>query len=220
MRKCFLGEFMRNKFFRSILVAGLLINLLSQANAGFIVGGTYENEAGRKWKYVGSFELAGGPRWDATDVYGNSLFTPLNGQEAAASIFGLPIEDLAVSAFANMTKVTFDLIQEGQDVVNHLAWYDGNIGAVSILAEDIVADKNNDGTYQGDINIGDVSAYVNDRAWDYDPDYGDARYEYNINYVFEAVPEPSMLGLFSLVLCGLGALRLKRHMLRPINFST
>ncbi len=201
---------MRNKFFRSILVAVLLINLLSQANAGFIVGGTYENEAGRKWKYVGSFELAGGPRWDATDVYGNSLFTPLNGQEAAASIFGLPIEDLAVSAFANMTKVTFDSIQEGQDVVNHLAWYDGNIGAVSILAEDIVADKNNDGSYKGDINIGDVSAYVDDRGVAFVPG-NDIEFS-NINYVFKAVEvsEPSTLGLFALVLCGLGALRFKK----------
>jgi hypothetical protein len=212
---------MRNKFFRPILVAVLFISLLGQANAGFILGGIYKNEIGKNWKYVGSFDLAAGPKWHDIDGDGNSLFTPLNGQEAAASLFGLPVEDLALSAFVNLTQLEFDSIQKGQNVVNHLAWYDGNIGPIARLPEDIVADKNNDGSYRGLTNVGDASAYVNDRAWVYDPnDDDELRFTYNINYVFEAVPEPSMLGLFSLVLCGLGALRLKRHMLRPINFST
>jgi hypothetical protein len=219
---------MRVKFLKAISVGVLFIGLLGQANAGLILGGIYENSNGDKWKYVGSFDMAAGPKWDDADGKGNGvLVTPLNGQEAAASIFGLPVEDLALAAFEGMTQSLFDAIQEGQDVVNHLAWYDGNINAVRTLAEDIDADLDNDGNYERankntGSEIGDVSAYVNDRAEAYIQGGTDERFTYHINYVFEAaeVPEPSMLALFSLVLCGLGALRLKRHMLRPKNFYT
>jgi hypothetical protein len=208
---------MRNKFFKVISVAVLFISLLGQANAGLIVGGIYENSAGEKWKYVGSFDMALGPIWNDADGLGiGTLVTPLNGLEVAASRFGLPTKNLAVSAFSGISQVYFDSIQEGQDVVNHLAWYDGNISAISRLPEDIVADIDNDGSYEpydlydGDNNRGDVSAYVDDRGVAFVPG-NDIEFS-NINYVFKAVEvsEPSTLGLFALVLCGLGALRFKK----------
>jgi hypothetical protein len=193
---------MRNKFFKLILVAFLSSGLLGQANAGLIVDEIYEDENGEEWQYVGSFDLSAGEFWgDAT---------PLNGLQAAASYFGLTLENLALSAFVGgMTDASVDVddIVAGSEVVNYLAWYDGSIDAISRLAEDLIADVTGDGSYDPNdprtfTPRGDISAYVDDRA---------LAGEYT-NYVFKAVevPEPSMLGLFSLVLFGFSALRFKK----------
>jgi hypothetical protein len=210
---------MRNKFFKLILVAFLSSGLLGKANAAFIEGEIYKNDVGVEWRYVGSFDLADGIYWnDANnDGFEGDRVTPLNGLDAAASIFGPG--DFAITSFASGTsEATFNGISPGDNVVNHLAWYDGNITNISQLDEGILADTDNNGTYDtnltpGDPTAGDVSAFVFDRGQSYaTANPQNARYTYNINYVFEAVevPEPSMLGLFSLVLFGFSALRFKK----------
>jgi hypothetical protein len=197
---------MRNKFFKLILVAFLSSGLLGQANAGLIVDEIYEDVYGEEWQYVGSFDLTGGKLWS------DPLNTPLNGLEAAASVFGLSLENLALSAFVG-NQSSLGTIGAGDNVVNYMAWYDGNTDNISRYAEDEVADYLNDDAYTVSAPVDpddrvdfsprrDISAYVNDRALE--GDY--------INYVFKAVevPEPSMLGLFSLVLFGFSALRFKK----------
>jgi hypothetical protein len=189
---------MRNKFIKLILVAFLSSGLLGQASAGLIVNEIYKDAQGMEWLYVGSFDLMDGLAWEVA--------TPLNGLEAAADKFGLSLENLAISAFVG-NESSLGNIAAGAVIVNNMAWYDGSIDAITRLSEDLVADIDEDGSYDPNsprqfTPRGDVSAYVNDRALQ--GDY--------INYAFKAVevPEPSMLGLFSLVLFGFSALRFKK----------
>jgi hypothetical protein len=195
---------MSSKFLYLVMFVVLSTGLLSRANATLIVGEYYKDGAGVNWEYVGSFDLAAGPLWfDANgDGTPGDIVTPLNGLDAASLLFGLPSRDLALAAFAgSISEVAAYVgsIVTGDNVVNHLAWYDGFGVAVTRLAENVDADTNNDNIYtQG----ADVSAYVDDRA-----SVGD--YE---NFVFKAVdiPEPSTLAIFALALFGLAARRVKK----------
>ena len=182
---------MNSKIINVVLICLFSLCIAGKANAGLIVGELYEDteESGLFWEYVGSFDLASGSPFRTA--------TPYNGLEAAALNFEGDISQFAIAAYA--VDFSFNSITIGDAIVNHSAWYDGNVGSISILKEDIKADVNDNGTY--DIKS-DLSAWVRDRAL-----LGD-----HINYVFKAVsvPEPSTLAIFMLALAGLTTRHLKK----------
>ncbi len=173
------------------------IGLFGQANADLILGGIYQDGDGLEWEYVGQFDLTDGPTWEHAVSY--------NGLAAAAiAIYGdvNVAYTLATAAYLKISDV--DTISVGDDVVNHLAWYDSyygpDINDIERKAEGMTAD--NGGTAGKYDAIGDFSAYVQDRA---------IPNSYT-NYVFKAVevPGPSTLGVFALALLGLGVRKFKR----------
>jgi hypothetical protein len=200
---------MNIKFSNVVLAVLLSTCVLNPANANLIVGGVYEDNAGLKWKYIGFFDLAAGAYWNDADGDGDDgdSVKTVNGLEAAASWSGLPLENLALAAF--VTQNELDAIQTGDAVVNHLAWYDGNIAAISRLVEDQVAGVNYTQYNPSSPTTGGVSAYVDDRAVAYSSGDIDGYY---LNQVFTiVVPEPSTVVLFALALCGLAARRFKQQ---------
>lgn len=181
----------------SIALTIVVLFSASNVHANLITGEVYLDGAGERWEYVTLFDLVGNnnpkgeesPHWSDAD--------PVNGLEAAVYFLGGNTSDYALAAFA----LSFDIttISAGANIVNHLAWYDGNINAVSRLAENVTADANGDNKYD---NNTDVSAWVDDRALS--GDY--------INYIFKKVanvPEPSTLIIFAIALCVLSARRFK-----------
>jgi hypothetical protein len=193
---------MSSKIINVVLVCLFTLCVAGKANAGLIVGELYEDsyESGLFWEYVGNFDLASGPAWN--DANGDGIFgdnaTPYNALEAAAIIFKDDTSQFAISAFTSIRD--YNLIKAGDAVVNHEAWYDGNVFSINIFDEDIVADISNDGIYDP---FSDFSAWINDRAV-----AGN-----HINHVFKSVttsvPEPSTVAIFALALVGLTARRFK-----------
>lgn len=181
----------------SIALTILVLFSASSVHANLITGDVYLDAAGERWEYVTLFDLVGNNNPKAESSPHWSIAKPVNGLEAAAYFLDGNTSNYALSAFSS----TFDMttISTGANIVNHLAWYDGNLGAISRLAENIVADANGDNQYN---NKQDFSAWIDDRA--VSGDY--------INYVFKkvaSVPEPSTLIIFALALCGLSARRFK-----------
>ena len=199
---------MSSKFMKIIFVAILINSLAGQANAALIEGEIYTNADGVLWEYVGSYDMFTGPAWDGTDnTITSDNATPYNGLEAAiaAGIASGSLANLAIAAF----DLNFSLtgVMAGDEIVNHMAWYDGVGNAIAMFSEDIVADGNADGKYtQGDFGGGltDRSAWVDDRVF----------FEgVNINYVFKRVievPAPYSFVIFALALCALVARQIKR----------
>jgi hypothetical protein len=190
---------MKGRFFKVICAVVMSIGLFGQANASLIPGGIYQDVDGLEWEYVGSFDLADGPSFKDPVPF------TYNGLAAAAFAIYADVnvpDTLALAAYLDDFDV--DTISIGDNVVNHLAWYDSyygpDINDIERLAEGTTAEGGGDaGKYDA---IGDVSAYVKDRAL---PDF-------YTNYVFKAVevPGPSTLGIFALALLGLGVRKLKR----------
>jgi hypothetical protein len=206
---------MSGRFFKIICAAVLSIGLVGQANAVyipyepyFVIGENYTDADGKLWEYIDFFDLYDGPD-------GSSDPALYNGLEAALELFGNTgdsLKDFALSAFnidtSSIGEITMEEIASltsndtGHADVNHKAWYDafGTNGGLVIKSESSVA--NVDGDPDKYDVVGDISAYVKDRAIA----------EKNLNYVFKAVevPEPSTLAIFALALLGLGARKFKR----------
>ncbi|WP_299072355.1 PEP-CTERM sorting domain-containing protein [uncultured Paraglaciecola sp.] len=187
---------MNSKFLKCIFAVVFSISLVSQANATLIV----KDDAGIDWAYLGSYNLADGPKWFDADgscklpganrrTCGGDFANPVNGIEAAGLIFALETNEI----FAMSTSLA---------LVNHMAFYDEYKGNIAVeMGEAISADADGDGFYN---SFGDASAYINDRAG------SDV-----VNYVFKRavavdVPEPSALAIFALALCVVTTRRLKR----------
>lgn len=198
---------MSGKFLNIIFATVLSIGLVGYANATLIAGENYTDSDSVLWVYVGSYDMFTGPAWDGEDsttITDNA--TPYNGLEAAiaAGIVSGPLADLAIAAYDRNFSLTD--VMAGDEIVNHMAWYDGASKAITMDSEDIVADGNADDKYTlGDFGAGqtDQSAWVNDRV---------ATAGVYINYVFKRtieVPAPSTLAIFALAFCGLVARRLK-----------
>jgi len=191
--------------------------LANNANAGLIEETIYTDSDGVEWIYFGSFVTNDGPVWSDAQLWndenGNSAYGDIagavNGLEAAAIIFGLDINDIALSAYGGginangevyLDPDTDDLTQiaEYAPIVNHDAWYVQVSGPVVLDDEDAASDDNGDGVYS---EAGDQSAYVNDRS------------DVQTTYVFKAVevPEPSTLAIFSLALFALSTRRFKKQ---------
>jgi hypothetical protein len=199
---------MSGRFFKIICAAVLSIGLVGQANAVLIVGKNYTDNDSVLWEYVGSYDMFTGPAWDGTDSTTTSdNATPYNGLEAAvaAGIASGSLANLAIAAFDQ--NFSFQSVMAGDEIVNHMAWYDGAVGAITMFSEDIVADGNADGKYTRDYSSGvqtDRSAWVDDRV---------AQSGVYVNYVFQRateVPAPSTLVIFVLALCAIGARKFKR----------
>ena len=164
---------------RSIILL-VLVSFLSigQANANFIEGDLYEDSevSGLFWEFVGSFDLAGGPRVGSVDALA------VNGIEAASIVFG-ELLDGEYALSRDIDGLTVD----------HLAIYDSfnNETGIFEFSESLDANFGGDLTY--DVS-GDVSAFINDRS-----PIGD-----NLNFVFRSinieVPEPSTLLFLSMIL--------------------
>lgn len=197
---------MSSKFFKIIFATVLSSCLLSQAHANLIVGENYTDSDNVLWEYVGNYDMVDGPLWTGSDLNDPSdNATPFNGLEAAiaAGVTNSALADLAIAAFS--INFDFGSVTAGDQIVNHMAWYDGAGTAITMFDEDIIADGNGDGLYtQGIFTNGetDRSAWVDDRVF-FSGEY--------VNYVFKrvSVSEPATLAIMALVLCGLGARRLK-----------
>jgi hypothetical protein len=210
---------MSSKFLKVIFAAVVSIGLIGQANAisisYFEEGEHYTDANGNLWEYLGAFDVGAGLQY--IDVNSNGIYdaadgdqfpTPLNALEAAVSLGFGSLDELAISAFVFdafngvITEEEFAFFETlfGGDIVevNFMSWYDGFVGSLDLLAQDIEADKNGDGKYTSGT---DRSAYVKDRSV-----IGDYT-----NYVFKSVsvPEPSTFAIFALALFVLGARRLK-----------
>jgi hypothetical protein len=176
-------------------LAGLVLSVSGFANANLIVGDFYtdENNLNLQWEYVGSFDLAAGPRW-----FGS---TPYNGIEAAAFNFGALS---ANEAYALSSNKIADYNDIRDFLVNHYAWYDsyGSRFGISEFGESVVANQAGGTTYDARL---DISAYVKDRGV----------LGQNYNHVFKAVttsvPEPSTLAIFALGIMGLASRRFKKQ---------
>ena len=203
---------MSTTFFKIIFVITLTIGLVGQSNANFIVGENYSDNNNVKWEYVGSYDMFTGPDWKGNDGNRDTAddnATPYNGLEAAVAsgVISSPLKDIAIAAF----ETTFNLssISIGDEVVNHLSWYDGSETSISRFGEGITADGDGNDKYTNETFANgerDFSAWVNDRVY--------AKNTY-VNYVFKkvfirvSVSEPYTLAIFVLALCGLGARQIK-----------
>lgn len=208
---------MSSKFLKVIFAVVMSVGMVAQSNAivisYFEEGEHYTDANGNLWEYLGAFDVGAGPQYidvnnNGIEDAGDQFPTPLNGLETAVSLGFGSLEELAISAFTFdvlngvITKEEFAFYEGlfGADIVevNFMSWYDGFLGPLELLAQDILADINGDGKYTSGT---DRSAFVQDRSI-----VGD-----NTNYVFKSVsvPAPSAFAIFVLALCGLGARRLK-----------
>ena len=184
---------MSSKILNVILFCLLSLFIAEKGNAGLIVDDFYSDNKGIQWQYIGSFDLAMGPK-----LYGSTTPTPVpyNGIEAAVLNFGplLAGEEYALSS-NNVASYANNI---GSFIVNHKAWYDSYDFTMGLHEANESLLANNAGGLAYD-EIGDIPAFIKDRAL-----LGD-----NINHVFKtvAVPEPSS---FTILLLALAALTIRR----------
>lgn len=184
---------MSSKILYVILFSVFSLFIAEKVNAGLIVGDFYSDNDGIQWQYVGSFDLAMGP-----DLYvpNTPTPTPYNGIEAAVLNFGVLAEGVEYALSSNnVNSYTNDI---SSFIVNHKAWYDSYDLDIHQANESLIANNSGGLGYDG---VGDVSAFILDRAFEGD----------NINHVFKsiAVPEPSTLAIFLLALSALTFRRIK-----------
>ena len=131
---------MSSKFLKIIFATVLSSSLFSQAHANLLVGENYTDSDSVIWEYVGNYDMFDGPLWNGVSPDPSDNATPYNGLEAAiaAGVTSSPLADLAIAAFS----INFDLdsVSSGDQIVNHMAWYDGAGTAITMFDEDITAD--------------------------------------------------------------------------------
>lgn len=202
---------MNSKILKSLLVAVFSLSLISTANAGLIEGQLYSDADGVQWEYVGYFYLGDGP-----DASRPEVAVPYNGIQAAITVFGLLSNGEEYALSSNLISDYSNNIEEF--IVNHQAWYDIYDGArlgesIQEFSESVTA-NNYGGAYYDSVgdndSVGDISAYVYDRALRPDDRIEPEDY-ITTNYVFKSVsvnvPEPSTLAIFSIALVGLSLRR-------------
>jgi hypothetical protein len=188
---------MSSKIIKLLLITLFSISMTNIAKANLIVGDLYADESGVQWQYVGSYDLTDGP-----DIFFNNNITPYNGIDAAILNFGALS---GIQEYALSSNVVADYSDINDFIVNFEAWYDtfdgGNLAipvGISSMSQSAVANKFGDEFYG---TIGDISAFVYDRA--FQGDY--------INHVFKsvAVPEPSSIAIFGLAIIAFSVRRFK-----------
>ncbi|MGB2739332.1 MAG: PEP-CTERM sorting domain-containing protein [Cognaticolwellia sp.] len=191
---------MSSKIINIFLVCLFSLSVVKTVSADLIVGNQYSDSDGIQWEYLGSVDLADGP---AQAIKPKTY----NGFEIANLFFSAQIGNSEIALSSNDY---FDyLFFNNNDIagfVNHLANYDsfGSNGQLVELAGDVITDNAGGLGYDA---VGDISAFVNDRA----------AQDFYMNHVFKAVtasvsvPEPSTIAIFSLALVGLMSRRLKNQ---------
>ena len=191
---------MSSKIINIFLVCLFSLSVVKTVSADLIVGDQYSDSDGIQWEYIGSVDLADGPAQALKP-------TTYNGFEIANMFFSTEIGNSQIALSSNDY---FDyLFFNSNDIsgfVNHLANYDsfGSNGQLVELAGDVVTENAGGLGYDA---VGDISAFVNDRA----------AQGFYMNHVFKAVsssvsvPEPSTIAIFSIALIGLMSRRLKNQ---------
>ncbi|MDO6652311.1 PEP-CTERM sorting domain-containing protein [Colwellia sp. 1_MG-2023] len=210
---------MSSKIINVVLVCLFTLCVAGKANAGLIVGDLYADDAGVQWAYVGSFELAEGPKLknDNEEIQDVVLY---NGLDVAEMKFG----ELSQGEYAISTLLMSDILSSTSLLgVNHKAWYDiyegGANGLLSIAALDEgLSEMNFGGDDTKYDSVGDMTAYVKDRSstkteLENQLPFAVPENILHVNHVFKSVttsvPEPSTVAIFALALVGLTARRFK-----------